>query len=196
MSLLRLGLLLAAVPMLRLLLRDPDRHPLPNWFRPIAVAGAAGLALTFALSGHAHTGTLPTLGVPADVLHILAMSTWLGGLAVLAYAVFPRRGVDELRVVAPRFSRTAVGCVIVLVITGSFQAWRQVGSLHALTTTNYGHTLLVKLVLVLTLVILGAMSRQIVGYLFAPAGGAGSGAEGPGRGRRRRRRSVPERRRR
>ena len=101
MSLLRLGLLLAAVPMLRLLLRDPDRHPLPSWFRPAAVVGAAVLALTFALSGHAHTGTLPTLGVPADVLHILAMSTWLGGLAVLAYAVFPHRGVDELRQVVP-----------------------------------------------------------------------------------------------
>ena len=166
MSLLRLGLLLAGVPMLRLLLRDPEAHPLPSWFRPAAVVGAVGLALTFALSGHAHTGTLPTLGVPADVFHILAMSTWLGGLAVLAYAVFPHRGVDELREVVPRFSRTAVGCVVVLVVTGSFQAWRQVGSLHALRTTDYGHTLLVKLVLVLVLVILGAMSRQVVGYLY------------------------------
>ncbi|HWW46028.1 MAG TPA: CopD family protein, partial [Acidimicrobiia bacterium] len=60
-------------------------------------------------------------------------------------------------------------CVGALVVTGTFQAWRQVGSLHALRTTDYGHTLLVKLVLVLVLVILGAMSRQIVGYLFAPA---------------------------
>ncbi|HEY6428285.1 MAG TPA: copper resistance protein CopC, partial [Acidimicrobiales bacterium] len=166
MCLLRLGLLLAAIPLLRLLLRDPEDAPLPSWWRPVTVVGAATVALTFALSGHAHTGTLPTLGVPADVIHILAMSVWIGGLAVLAYAVFPGRGVEELRVVAPRFSRTAVACVGALVVTGSFQAWRQVGSLHALRTTNYGHTLLVKLVLVLVLVILGAMSRQIVGYLF------------------------------
>ena len=168
MSLLRLALLLAAVPVLRLLLRDPDEQPLPSWWRPVTAVGAAGVALTFALSGHAHTGTLPSLGVPADVIHILAMSVWLGGLALLVYAVFPHRGVDQLRVVVPRFSRTAVVCVVALVVTGTFQAWRQVGSLHALRTTDYGHTLLVKLVLVLVLVILGAMSRQIVGYLFAP----------------------------
>ena len=61
-----------------------------------------------------------------------------------------------------------MACVGALVVTGSFQAWRQVGSLHALRTTDYGRTLLVKLVLVLVLVILGALSRQIVGYLFAP----------------------------
>ncbi len=168
MCVLRLVLLIAAVPVIRVLRRDPAAHPLPRWWRPGVVVGAVALALTPALSGHAHTGTLPSLGVPADVIHILAMSVWLGGLAVLAYAVFPRRGVEELREVVPRFSRTAVVCVCALVVTGSFQAWRQVGSLNALRTTDYGKTLLVKLVLVLTLVILGAMSRQIVGYLFPP----------------------------
>ncbi|HEV2309814.1 MAG TPA: copper resistance protein CopC [Acidimicrobiia bacterium] len=168
MSLLRLALLLAAVPMLRIFLRDPDEHPLPDWWRPTAVLGATVIALTFALSGHAHTGTLPSLGVPDAVIHILAMSVWIGGLAVLAYAVFPHRGVDELRDVVPRFSRTAVACVAALVVTGTLQAWRQIGSFHALRTTDYGHTLLVKSILVLVLVILGAMSRQAVNYLFAP----------------------------
>jgi len=168
MSVLRLALVLAAVPMLRRLLREPAEHPLPTWWRPTAIVGATAVAVTLALSGHAHTGTLPTLGVPADVVHVLAMAVWLGGLAVLAYAVFPRRGVDELRAVVPRFSRTAMGCVVALVVTGTFQAWRQVGSIHALRTTDYGQILLVKLVIVLVLVILGAMSRQVVGYLFPP----------------------------
>ena len=168
MSLLRLALLAAAVPMLRLLLRDPDVHPLPSWWRPAAIAGGTALAVTLALSGHAHTGTLPTLGVPVDVVHVLAMGVWVGGLAVLAYAVFPGRGVAELRDVVPRFSRTAMGCVLALVVTGGFQAWRQVGSFHALRTTDYGHILLVKLVVVLVLIILGALSRQVVGFLFPP----------------------------
>jgi copper transport protein len=167
MVLVRLVLLVAAVPVLRALCREPAAHPLPRWWRPGVALGAVAVALTLALSGHAHTGTLPSLGVPADVIHVLAMSVWLGGLAVLSYAVFPRRGVTELREVVPRFSRTAMVCVGALVVTGSFQAWRQVGSLNALRTTDYGKTLLVKLVLVLVLVILGAMSRQIVGYLFA-----------------------------
>ena len=168
MSILRLALVVAAVPILRGFLRDPAEHPLPDWWRPTAILGATAIAVTVALSGHAHTGTLPTLGVPADVLHVLAMCVWLGGLAVLAYAVFPGRGVEELRKVVPRFSRAAMACVITLVVTGTFQAWRQVGSLHALRTTDYGQILLVKLVIVLVLIILAAMSRQVASYLFPP----------------------------
>jgi len=82
--------------------------------------------------------------------------------------VFPGRGVEELRKVVPRFSRAAMACVITLVVTGTFQAWRQVGSLHALRTTDYGQILLVKLVIVLVLIILAAMSRQVASYLFPP----------------------------
>jgi copper transport protein len=56
--------------------------------------------------------------------------------------------------------------VIALVVTGVFQGWRQVGSLHALRSTTYGQLLFVKVVLVAVLVVVAALSRQIVGYLF------------------------------
>jgi copper transport protein len=122
--------------------------------------------LPLSLAGHARTGTLTFLAVPADVVHVLAMGVWLGGLAVLAVAVFPGRRVDDLRDVVPRFSRVAFWCVTALVVTGGFQAWRQVRSLDALRNTDYGQILLIKLLIVLLLVVVAALSRQIVGYLF------------------------------
>jgi copper transport protein len=169
MSILRLALLVGALPLLRRLLHNPSEHPLPNWAKPVTAALAVTMAFTFALSGHAHTGDYTPLAITGDLFHINAMAVWLGGLAVLAFAVFPGRRVHELREVVPRFSRLAMGCVAALVISGSFQSWRQVRSLHALRTTTYGHTLLVKLFLVLILVVVGALSRQIVGYLFPAA---------------------------
>jgi copper transport protein len=166
MSMLRLALLVGVVPLLRLLLRDPLEHPLPSWAKPAAVGFGLVLSLTFALSGHAHTGDYTPIAITGDLFHINAMAVWLGGLAVLAYAVFPGRAVEELRDAVPRFSRTAIVCVAALIISGSFQSWRQVRSIHALLTTTYGHTLLVKLTVVAVLVVFGALSRQIVGFLY------------------------------
>jgi copper transport protein len=166
MSMLRLALLVGAFPLLRRLLRDSGEHPLPSWAKPATVGFGLVMALSFAVSGHAHTGDSTPLAITGDLVHINAMSVWLGGLAVLAYALFPGHSVDQLREAVPRFSRTAIVCVAALVISGSFQSWRQVRSLHALRTTTYGHTLMVKLLLVLILVVVGALSRQIVGFLF------------------------------
>ena len=168
LSLVRLGLLAASVPLLLALSRHtPGQRPPPRQTATLAVIGVV-LALTFALSGHAHTGRYTWLSVPGDVVHILAMGVWLGGLVVLAYAVFPGRPVSDLRDAVPRFSRAAVLCVVALVVSGGFNTWRQVGSLHALRTTTYGQTLMVKLFIVVVLVVFGALSRQIVGYLFPP----------------------------
>jgi copper transport protein len=166
MSILRLALVVGAIPLLRALLRDPVEHPLPRWAKPAAILAGVLLAVTFALSGHAHTGDYTPIAVTGDLFHVNAMGVWLGGLAVLAYAVFPGRAVEELRDAVPRFSRAAMWCVAALVISGSFQAWRQVRSLDALRTTTYGHTLIVKLILVALLVVFGALSRQIVGFLW------------------------------
>ncbi len=168
LSILRLVLLAASVPLLRVLLRRPDQHPLPSWWAPTAAIVAVGVAITVSLGGHAHTGDLIGFAVPADVVHVLAMTLWVGGLATMAYAVFPGRSVEDLRDAVPRFSRLAFGSVAALVATGTFQAWRQVGSIHALRDTDYGHLLMIKVVIVLVLLVFAALSRQIVGFLFPP----------------------------
>ena len=166
MSVARLVVLVGMVPLLRALRRHPAARPLPTSGVAAIALVAIVLALTVSLSSHAHTGDYTWLAVPADVIHILAMGAWFGGLAVLAYAVFPGRQVHELGEAVPRFSHAAMACVIALVVTGSFQSWRQVDSIHALRTTTYGQTLMVKAFIVVVLVVVAALSRQIVGYLF------------------------------
>jgi putative copper export protein len=55
-------------------------------------AFGAGLAVvaTFGWAGHAATGDLHEIGLPADIAHLAAVSLWLGGLTVLALCVLPR----------------------------------------------------------------------------------------------------------
>ncbi|MFD2419647.1 copper resistance CopC/CopD family protein [Amycolatopsis pigmentata] len=131
--------------------------------RATGVALAAGLAVTWSVGGHASTGLQPALALPADVLHLLAMGLWLGGLTALLVVLARRTAPEaELTGAARRFSPIAAGSVAVLVITGSFQAWRQLGSWNAWLSTGYGRLLLVKVAVVALLVGAAAWSRRWV----------------------------------
>ncbi|MGW8363687.1 copper resistance CopC/CopD family protein, partial [Streptomyces wedmorensis] len=110
---------------------------------------AAGIAGTWALAEHASTGIQPGIAMPVDILHLLAVAAWLGGLTVLLVALYRAPSLDR-RAVA-RFSTVALGSVTVLAATGLYQSWRQVGSWSALTGTRYGHLLLVKIGLIAVL---------------------------------------------
>jgi copper transport protein len=132
---------------------------------PLLVAGGVagvGLLLTPGLAGHASTQDLVPLAVVSDVVHLSSVSLWLGGLVMLAVAVLPRGLPDELGVVVPRFSRMAFGAVIVILVTGTFQGWREVRSTAALTDTTYGRLLIIKVALFALLVALGGLSRRFV----------------------------------
>jgi copper transport protein len=85
------------------------------------------------------------------VVHLLAMAGWLGGLAVLVTLLVR---TDELptRTEVERFSKLAFGCVVVLVATGTYAAWRQVGTFGALIDTKFGLLLVLKFDLVLLMV--------------------------------------------
>jgi copper transport protein len=163
--LLRVVLLLVALPLIGLLLpkRGPEiEHPLPIWWR--YAAGVLGLALaaTPGLAGHASTGPLVPLAMPADTLHIAGVGVWLGGLVVLFAALMPRADEATLRDVVPRYSRYALVAMGVIVVTGVFQAFRQVDRLGALLDTDYGRLLLIKIVVFLALMVVAAVSRDIV----------------------------------
>jgi copper transport protein len=160
----RLALLAVAFVLLRMLLsRQPAaEYPLPRWWSYVAGGVAVGLAFTPGLAGHASTGMLPALAIPADALHVLAVSVWLGGLAVLVVALLATAPIAEERAAVPRFSQLALACVVVIVATGIFQAWRQVGTFSALQSTDYGHLLLIKLAFVVAILLAAAGSRRIL----------------------------------
>ncbi|MDX3798289.1 copper resistance CopC/CopD family protein [Streptomyces sp. AK04-3B] len=139
----------------------------------LAIGGtvvAAGLAASWAMAEHASTGLQPGIAMPVDVLHLLAVATWLGGLAALLVALYRApadRPVDAIAV--RRFSQVAFGSVLVVVATGVYQSWRQLGSWSAFTDTRYGQLLLVKIGLVALLVGLAWISRRWTARLAAPA---------------------------
>ncbi|MFE5511939.1 copper resistance CopC/CopD family protein [Streptomyces sp. NPDC056529] len=119
---------------------------------------AAGIAGTWALAEHASTGIQPGIAMPVDILHLLAVATWLGGLTVLLVALYRTPSVE--RAAVERFSKVAFASVAVLVATGIYQSWRQVGSWSALTGTRYGQLLLVKIGLMGVLVGIAWISRR------------------------------------
>ncbi|MEU6984028.1 copper resistance protein CopC [Streptomyces sp. NPDC046324] len=136
----------------------------------LAIGGtvvAAGIAGTWALAEHASTGIQPGIAMPVDLLHLLAVAAWLGGLTALLVALYRAPGIE--RTAVERFSKLAFGSVVVLAATGLYQSWRQVGSWSALTGTSYGQLLLVKVGLVAVLVGIAWISRRWTQRLGEPA---------------------------
>ncbi|MEV0317552.1 copper resistance CopC/CopD family protein [Streptomyces sp. NPDC050658] len=138
----------------------------------LAIGGtvvAIGLAATWAMAEHASTGIQAGLAMPVDVLHLLAVAAWLGGLAALVTALYFAPSVEGTAV--RRFSRVAFCSVVALAATGLYQSWRQVGSWSALTGTSYGQLLLVKVGLVVVLVGIAWISRRWTARIAEATGG-------------------------
>ncbi|MFF2302343.1 copper resistance protein CopC [Streptomyces sp. NPDC058128] len=127
---------------------------------------AAGIAGTWALAEHASTGIQPGIAMPVDILHLLAVAAWLGGLTVLLVSLYKAPSVDRSAI--ERFSKVAFGSVAVLAATGLYQSWRQVGSWSALTGTRYGQLLLVKIGLMCVLIGIAWISRRWTQRLADP----------------------------
>jgi copper transport protein len=125
------------------------------------------LAISPALSGHASTQDPSVLLIPTDLLHVLAMSLWVGGLAVLLAAVpaatralEPADRTRLLAAVLVRFSPMAFAAVVVIVATGLVQSYVHVRSIDNLTDTAFGRAVLIKMGLMVLLIGLGAYNQR------------------------------------
>jgi copper transport protein len=88
------------------------------------------------------------------------MAVWLGGLTgLLAVVLRGAAPAADPADVLPRFSRLAFGAVVALVVSGTVQTVREVGSPTALVVTTYGWLLIAKLVLVAVLLGAAGVSR-------------------------------------
>ncbi|WP_141268597.1 cytochrome c oxidase assembly protein, partial [Kocuria varians] len=137
------------------------------------------LALSFvalvamALNGHAsggadHMGAVNSLG-----LHLLGVCLWVGGILVLVWAgpllaressVTSRRGRSTrteplLAVVLRRYSVVALGCYVLVLLSGVINAAVRIGTWEQLASP-YGTLALTKLVLTLLLAVAGFAHRQ------------------------------------
>jgi copper transport protein len=147
----------------------------------------AALAATWAAADHAGVGIQVPLALVSDTIHLSSVAIWLGGLAMLAAIVLHRSGASgpkpagsptsrkrreataEAAAAVERFSPIALGCVGAILLTGTYQAWRGVGTWPALFATTYGRLLLVKIGAMLVLIGLGYVARIRVAALRAPA---------------------------
>ncbi|MEO6502613.1 MAG: copper resistance protein CopC, partial [Jatrophihabitantaceae bacterium] len=135
---------------------DGDAREAPSW-GPGAAAGVGfGIVITFAATGHAQSSSPHELWVLVDALHLSSMIIWLGGVVVLLAAALGRGGGEQadrdadraqLSAGLPVFSRVAMVCIATLAVTGTLQAWREIGDLDAIAGTRYGQLVLVKVTL-------------------------------------------------
>ncbi|GHJ09885.1 hypothetical protein TPA0907_42520 [Micromonospora humidisoli] len=156
--LIRLGLLAAAV----FLLRPLTRGPVGRTDGIILTAlGAAGL-FTWPLAGHPAASPAPAVSVLVDAVHLGSMAVWLGGLVMLAGFLLRRADERELGAILPIWSRWAALAVAALLLAGVVQGLIEVASVEALTGTTYGRLLLAKIGLFALVVAVAAYSRQLV----------------------------------
>ncbi|HYG97181.1 MAG TPA: CopD family protein, partial [Solirubrobacterales bacterium] len=140
----------------------------PRTWQALALLAPLGfVALEPALSGHPSTQSPVALLFSANVLHVVAVSVWLGGLAtlllVLPAATRELEPPGRSRLLAAslaRFSPVALFCVATILLTGIGQAYAYVRELDNLLDTAYGRAVLVKLVLLVGLLVpLAAYNR-------------------------------------
>ena len=134
---------------------------------PLLVVGCAYLVMTPALAGHASVESPVAVMFPSDVIHVLASSVWVGGVAFLLLALPaatrelepPDRSRLLLATLA-RFSPIALASVIALAVTGLVQAYIDVRRVADLFDTTYGLLVLAKMVLLVVLVGFGWVNRE------------------------------------
>jgi copper transport protein len=163
----------------------PAGPPPAAW---LAALPCAWLALLPGLGGHAAAQAPVALLLPANVLHVVAMALWTGGLATLL-AVLPAATralsdrADRTRLLAAaltRFSPLALGAVGVIVLSGVVQSLKLLDLPGDLLDSGFGRAVLVKVALLLGLVALGfwQRNRSLPRLRALAAGGAAPGSAG------------------
>lgn len=110
-----------------------------------------------ALTGHSSAGGAHDVATNSLVLHVMAVSVWVGGLAaLLAHAA---RGDAHVGISARRFSALAGCAFAVVAASGVINAWVRV-AWHELFTTTYGGLVIAKTVALCLLGVFGYRQRR------------------------------------
>jgi copper resistance protein D len=144
----------------------------------VVVLVAAGLAGTLAWGGHGigGAGLTGSVHLAADIVHLIAAAAWVGGLLPLAFMLAAANRASSLavaRAVSLRFSAYGIVAVGALLFTGAINTWYLAGSIRALTETDYGHLLLIKIALFLVMLGLAAVNRLLLTPALAADAGQG-----------------------
>jgi putative copper export protein len=143
----------------------------------LAAIAVPGLAASPSLSGHAAAvQSLQPIPIVADILHVAAGGTWIGGLLVLFAAGLPAARSDGPlgghfdRLVAA-FSPIALASAAIILATGAFASLIHIGSPADLITTRWGQLLTLKIAAALAVAAFGARNFLRLRHgILEPAG--------------------------
>jgi len=151
-QLVRVALLVALWPVLSAFISGVRRRLL------ISVL-LVGIVATVSLSGHAISTSPMVVGVALDIVHLLAIGSWIGGLCVLVF-VGRRLGDEQTLSLTGRFSGIAQRALPVVILTGIAQSWLLLKDPTEIFDTQFGRTLVVKIALVLVVIALSGSARR------------------------------------
>lgn len=124
-----------------------------GWFIIYATAGGAALLLE-AGSGHAASSAVPAAAVPLFAVHLAAAGVWITAVVLALASDTPTR--KALRPLA----RPALTAAALTGVTGVLATTIVIQALTDLTTTAYGNTLVVKIVVVVVMAAFGWVHRS------------------------------------
>ena len=103
---------------------------------------------------HGSTSGYHGLAIGSLVVHVIALSFWVGGL----FGLTQLSKANKL-IALPRFSEIALWSAIAVVLTGAATAWTRLDSIQA-WQSKYGAVTLLKIFLAITLIGFGALHRR------------------------------------
>ncbi|RLV57185.1 hypothetical protein D9V41_00570 [Aeromicrobium phragmitis] len=123
--------------------------------------GAIGLTLgSLIIVGHTRSYGPFWLVLAADLLHVAAAATWIGGVIGLLIVLRSRPRTTDAAETVSRFSSLAAWAVLLLGLTAAALYWRIAGSIEGLWETTYGRLVLAKLAATVIVAAIGGWNRR------------------------------------
>lgn len=154
-ALIQLGLLVVLAIWLRVI----DIRSVRGRVRGVLIAiPAIAPLLAWSLGGHAIASDPVWLRLPLDMVHMVAAAIWVGGLVqLIGYLRYDAVTIEHVE----RYSRWMVVVVTVLVATGLYAAYVEIGfDKAALADTTYGRLVIVKSLLLVGIVPLALLNKR------------------------------------
>jgi copper resistance protein D len=127
-------------------------------FRPSSLVGALLAATSFAWIGHVHGMSPKTAPALILCLHLLCGAFWLGALAPL-WVLAAGGNESQIAAAANRFGKIALTVVALLLAAGASLLWMLIGDAREFWHSEYGYTMLAKLLAVALILGLAAWNK-------------------------------------
>ena len=103
---------------------------------------------------HSASSGSHSLAIGSLVIHVVALSLWVGGI----FAIVLLEEADR-RIALPRFSKLALWAAIAVVISGIANAWARLNFASA-WSSSYARIIIAKVILTVVLLIIGFLNRK------------------------------------